>query len=395
MNVTILLPRLYKLQQEIVNDPARFKVICAGRRVGKTVLVQHVAINSMLKKLRICYITPTFILADESFDKMVNVLPPILITKQNKTNRHIELVTGGSIRFFSGEALSRTRGFEYDLIIVDEAAQIPDLASEWNSALRPLLMKTRGTAYFISTPLGKNFFFSLFTKGTNNENGYKSWQFSSYENPHLPKDELDELVKEMPDAIYKQEIMAEPMQNAANPVGTDNINANIITTLSSAQTVVYGIDLAKYSDWTVIIGLDAEGITTYFDRFQLPWQLTQDKIKALPSEILKVVDSTGVGDVVLEALQLTCSNMQGFKFTTESKPKIIYELIKDIEQGKVKYNQITADELHVYQYKFSSTGHIKFEAQAGYNDDTIAALAIANHFKNEAIASSNWKLYFA
>ncbi len=392
--ITITLPRLYPKQQEIKDDDSRFKVICAGRRVGKTILVTDIAVNAMLQKLRVCYITPTFLLADEIYDKILEAFPPLLISKQNKSSRKISIITGGWISFFSGEALSRSRGLEYDLIIIDEASQIPDLKTEWYSSLRPLLMKTGGKAYIISTPLGMNYFYSLFQKGVNKENGFKSWQFTSYENPHLPKDELDELVKEMPEAIYKQEILAEPMQNQNNPIGTDNINNNIITELSTEPEVVIGIDVASVVDWTVIVGLDINGKMTRYQRFQHPWPVVKQIIEALPSDILKVIDSTGAGEVLYQSLQETCQNIIGMKFTTESKPKMFFQMIKDIEAGNLKYNQEAANEFHTLEYKYSSTGHISFAAQQGYHDDICCAIALANFYKNQAVQSQGWKLHF-
>jgi len=106
-----------------------------------------------------------------------------------------------------------------------------------------------------------------------------------------------------------------------------------------------------------------------------------------------VIDSTGVGDVIFESLSLDVPNIEGFKFTGESKPKIIYELIKDVEKGECKYNQTTADEMHVFEFKYTSTGHIKFEAASGFHDDTIAAIAMANHYRKYFTQITNWKLY--
>lgn len=394
MDVEIRLPRLYPLQQQIVDDSSRFKVICAGRRVGKTILVRHVAINAMLKGLRVVYITPTFVLSDEAFDKIAISLPLQIISKSNKSSRQIEILGGGSIRFFSGEALARARGFEADVIVVDEASHIPDLQTEWNQSLRPLLLKTQGSAYLISTPYGKNYFYSLFQKGLNLENGFKSWQFSSYENPHLPKEELDELIREMPTAIYQQEILAQPMANSANPFGTDNIIVNTIPTLSTEPTVIYAADIAKTFDYSVILGLDANGVCTYLDRFQLSWQQTRDKIKALPADVLKVIDSTGVGDVLYEELQTTCSNITGFKFTSSSKPELMYSLIKAVESGAVKYPESVAQELHTMEYKYSSTGHLSFQAQSGYHDDQVMALAMAYDKLKDNSYYTGWKLYY-
>lgn len=393
--VVIKLPKPHTGQKQVLDSSARFKVLLCGRRWGKTLVAQIIAIQKLLKGEKVAYVTPTFDLSKSFFNELLKLLPSEIIRSNNKTDLFIELITGGSLKFFSGESLERFRGYKFHYVIIDEAAFISNLKEEWNSAIRPTLSDYQGEALFISTPKGKEFFYSLYQKGLDTlETEYESFHFASNTNPFFPPEEFEAAKKSLPSFQFNQEYLAIAGENSNNPFGTDNINSNVSSILSPAPTVVYGIDLAKYNDYTVITGLDANGSMTHFDRFQLPWQLTQQRIQQLPANVLKVVDSTGVGDVVYEGLQSTCTNILGFKFTTESKPKIIYELIKDVEQGNVKYNQITADEMHTYEYKYSSTGHITFNAQAGFHDDTVCSLAIANHHRNQALANKNWKLHF-
>ena len=384
MNITIGLTKPYKLQKEIIEDDARFKVVCAGRRVGKSTLSQIVSCINLLEGKRVAYITPEFGLAEKFYDDIIEIFPEELIKAKNKSRVQFALKTGGQMKFFSGEALSRVRGYEYDYIIIDEAAHIPDLEYEWNQSIRALLIKTRGKALFISTPYGKNYFYSLFQKGLNGEGGFKSWQFSSHNNPYLPQDELEELTSSMPESVYRQEILAEPGENQSNPFGTEAITRNTIETLSTKPPVVLAADLARVNDWTVIIGLDDEGVMCYFDRFRLPWTLTLEKLKELRAKFTRpqlILDSTGVGSVILEQAQQEVYNVHGFEFSSASKPKIIHKLIKAIETNSIKFNELTAREMHTYIFKYSSTGHLKYEAASGYHDDCISALAMANNFK--------------
>lgn len=348
----------------------------------------------MLAGQSIAYVTPTFDLSKSFFNELLKVIPASIITSANKTDLTIQLITGGSLKFFSGESLDRFRGYRFHYAIIDESAFISNLKESWFSSIRPTLSDYEGGALFISTPNGKEFFYSLFIKGQQQEPGYQSFHFSSDTNPYFPKAEFEAAKSQLPEFQFRQEYLAIPAESQSNPIGTDYINANIITTLSTGSTIVYGIDLAKYNDWTVICGIDQQGHMTYFDRFQLSWEQTKDKIKNLPGGILKVIDSTGVGDVLVEQLANTTQNIRGFKFTSESKPKLIYQLIKDIQAGKLKYNQITADELHVFQYSYSSTGHIKFEAMPGFHDDCVIALSLANAHRSEVVAAQSFQLYF-
>lgn len=396
MEVTIKLPKPYSKQREILDDKSRFKVICAGRRVGKSTLCKIECAISILKGKRVSYITPEFGLAEKFYNDLIILFPEAVIKSQNKSRLHFTTITGGEIKFFSGEALHRVRGYEFDELIVDEAAYIPDLENEWNLSLRPLLMKTRGNVIFISTPKGKNFFYSLFQKGVNGDDGFKSWQFSTHFNPYIPKDELEELISTMPEANYRQEILAEPGENISNPFGTDAIRRNTIQSLSTRKAQIYAIDFGRVNDYTVIIGLDAYGEMCYFDRFKLPWETTIERVKKL-REIdpytLIVVDSTGVGSVLLERLQLHIYNVIGFEFTGKSKPIIIHDLIKDVEGNKIKFNEITAKEMDTFEFKYTSGGNISYNASSGYHDDCVAALAMANHYRKQTTQDYNLHIF--
>lgn len=390
--VQVNLPKPHKGQQQVLASTARFKVLLCGRRWGKTLVSQIIAISAMLNGEMVAYVTPEFGLGKEFFREILQYLPERVIKTNNKSDLYIELVTGGSLKFFSGEALDSFRGRKFHKVIIDEAAFINDLANAWYGSIRPTLSDFKGEALFISTPRGQNFFYACYLKGKYHEEGFASWHFPTNTNPYFPKGEFEEAKATYPEAKFKEEYLAEPMENSANPFGVDNIKKNTISTLSSEPTVVYGIDLASRYDFTVIIGLDANGVMTYFDRFQLPWSTTMDKIKLLPQDTLKVIDSTGVGNVVFDELQSTTNNIRGFTFTSTSKPAIINQLVNNVQKGTIKFNDITAAEMNVFEYSRTSTGHIKFAAQAGFHDDCVCALAIADHHKYTAFSNSNWKL---
>lgn len=391
--VQIKLPKPHDGQQKVINSKARFKVLMCGRRWGKSLVSMVIALKDMLAGKHVAYVTPEFNLGKEFFKEFLLLLSPDVIRKNNRTDLYIELITGGSVRFFSGNAIDSFRGRKFHKVIIDEAAFIPDLQSAWNQSIRPTLTDYKGDAIFISTPKGKNFFDALFNRGKNEETDYESFHFTSYDNPHIPAMEIDAAKEELPEAAFNQEYMAVPSEDANNPFGAAYIKQNIIETLSSKHTVVFGIDVAKVRDWTVIVGLDEDGRLSYFDRFRQPWEVTKDKIRSLPSSTMKVMDSTGVGDVILEGLSFDVKNLKGFKFTGESKPKIIMGLIKAVEMGKVKYNQIIADEMMVFEYKTTATGHIQYNAASGYNDDTICALAMAYANMKYFTHLTNWRLY--
>jgi len=393
--IEVKLPEPHPAQQKIIRAKGRFKVLMCGRRFGKSEIAFILSIIQSLNKKKVAILTPEFGLAKNHYLKILSYLPNTVVKQKNQSDLVIELKTGGSIRFFSGNNIDAMRGGAYHLVIIDEAAFVPDLQSAWENVIRPTLTDYKGQALFISTPKGKNFFHAIYLKGLNREEDFQSFQYSSYDNPYIDKTEIDSAKANLPEAVFNQEYLAIPLSDANNPFGTDNIRKNIISTFSTNPTVVYGIDIAKTFDWSVITGLDEAGCTTYFDRFKLSWELTKSRIALLPVDIMKVIDATGVGDVIYESLSLDVQNVEPFKFTGESKPKLIYELINDVEKGSVKYNQVTADEMLVFEFKYSSTGHVKFEAASGYHDDCVMSLAMANHYRKYFTRVTNWRLYHA
>ena len=349
----------------------------------------------MLQGEQVAYITPTFSLGKTFFQTLLLYIPAAIIKTDNKSELCIELITGGSLKFFSGEALNNMRGRSFDYCVIDEAAFISDLKTQWDTSIRPTLSDKQGGCLFISTPRGKEFFYSLWCKGNDKIKDYQSWHYQSNDNPYFPKAEWESAKESIPSAQFRSEYMAIPGENQSSAFGSEYIQQNVINELSQQPTVVYGIDLAYTlnGDATVIVGLDINGSMTFYESHRKPFEYTKQRIESLPGDILKVIDATGIGAIPFQTLQQTVSNIEGFVFTSESKPKLIYELVKSVEKGEVKYVQQVADEMGVFEYKYSSTGHVTFGAQSGFHDDAVCALAIANRFRYQAVASSNWRLY--
>ncbi|RZL15173.1 MAG: hypothetical protein EOO89_14330 [Pedobacter sp.] len=391
MKVSINLPKAHPAQRKILASKARFRVLMAGRRFGKSLIVQRECIERMLHGEHCGYITPDFSLAKDFFDDMIDLIPPAIIQSSNKSRLRIILKTGGVIRFFSGEALKRLRGKKFHFIVVDEAAFIPDLKNAWGKVIRPTLTDYKGSAIFISTPNGHDYFNELYNKGVRRVSGFESFHFTSYDNPYLDKAEIDAAREELASAVFAQEYEAKPLSNKDNPFGGDSvIESNIIETLSTKPAVCFGIDVAKYGDFTVVTGIDEDGVLCYFDRFQLPWLQTIDRIKQLPMYTVKVVDRTGVGDVITEQLQASMYNVEGFLFTQQSKQQILFELIKDVETGNIKYNDEIASEMKTLEYKRTMNGSLSFSAKSGFFDDGVMSLAMCNNYRKRLNSSMSF-----
>jgi phage FluMu gp28-like protein len=363
------LPKPHINQEQILECEARFIVVMCGRRFGKSELSQIMGIKEAIKGGQVAYITPTYKLAKVFFEKLTLVLP----FKSNISDLKIYCPNNGSIEFYTGERLDNLRGRKFHLVIVDEAAFIPDLESGWQNSIRPTLTDYQGKAVFLSTPRGKNFFYSMFMKGE--EADWKSFKFTTYDNPYINIREIEDAKLQLPAVVFEQEYLANPAENSANPFGSVFIRS-CIKPISAQQIVSYGIDLAKSVDFTVIIGLDANGNVAYFDRFQMDWHNTKENIKRLPPAPI-LVDSTGVGDPILEDLMREGIHIEGLKFTSQSKQQLMEGLAQAIQQRKIGYPEgVIVDELDIFEYQFTANG-VRYSAPSGFHDDCVVALALA------------------
>lgn len=372
MQIQIKLNKPHEGQKAVLESQARFRVLMCGRRWGKSLISRNIAITGALEGQTVGYVTPNYHLAKVFFDEIAEVLPTE-VAVANKSDLTFKFVTGGQIRFFTGERLDNFRGLRLHVVIIDEAAYIPYLQEAWNNAIRPTLTDFQGKALFISTPRGKDFFYQLYLR---NEGDWQSFKYTTYDNPYILRSEIDEAKASLPKAAFEQEYLANPAENAANPFGIDFIRQNI-KSLSNANPVCYGIDLAKSYDYTVIVGLDGDGNVCHFDRFQSDWSDTKRRILHLDN-VPKLVDATGVGDPIVEEMQREDPLVEGFKFTSTSKQQLMEGLTVSIQQGAIGYpDGIIVDELSMFEYVYTKHG-VKYSAPDGMHDDAVCALALAN-----------------
>ena len=374
----IELPEPHINQQQILDNESRFRVVMCGRRFGKSELSQIEIISHALQGKQVAYITPTYQLAKIFFSKLIKVIT----FENNKSDLIINFPNGGMVSFFTGERLDALRGRKFHLVVIDEASFIPNLEDGWLNSIRPTLTDYIGKALFLSTPKGKNYFYSLFMKGITENDDWKSFKFTTFDNPFIDSNEINDAKNQLPLPVFEQEYLANAMENASNPFGSQYIN-DCIKPLSNKEAMYYGIDLAKSVDWSVIIGLDSDGNVSYFNRFQKDWKSTKDIILTLQKNKPIVIDSTGVGDAITEDLQKSFNAMYGFKYTSTSKQQLMELLASTIHKKEVGFPiGVIKEELDVFEYQFTATG-VRYNAPSGFHDDCVNALALAVKCKNE------------
>ena len=200
-------------QSQIAKATNRFRVVCCGRRFGKTTLaVEEIKGKAVSKPNRIAYIAPTYRQArDIAWEMLRRELQPIILdTNESRLEIKVRTLRGGeSLIVLRGwESIETLRGQAFDFIIIDEVAMMRDFQLQWQEVIRPTLTDTKGEVMFISTPRGFNHFYDLFNQESKDED-FKSFHFTSYDNPHLPKDELQKAKQELTEDRFAQEYLAD------------------------------------------------------------------------------------------------------------------------------------------------------------------------------------------
>ncbi len=202
---------LSKWQTAVWNDTHRFKVVCAGRRSGKSTLAQLIVIDWANTNVGNYYIiSPTYKQAKSiHWVELKKLIPKALILKTNETELSFTLKNGSVIELKGAENPDALRGIKLRGLVIDEIASIRNWDWLWSEVLRPTLTDYSAPTIFISTPKGYNHFYDLYQKGQQSEGDYKSWRFTSYDNPYIPSEEIDNAKKELTEDTFAQEYMAD------------------------------------------------------------------------------------------------------------------------------------------------------------------------------------------
>lgn len=204
---------LHQSQELIAKDRHRFRVVNCGRRFGKTTLatLEIVAKAVIKKNQKIAYIAPTYPQArDIAWSEFKKFLPIDSSAKPqyNESRLEIAINNGSHIWLRGWESIETLRGQSFDFIVIDEIAMMRNFWENWQEVVRPTLTDRKGEALFISTPKGFNHFYDLYNF-EQRDTDYKSFHFTSYDNPYIPKEEIDKAGQEITPDRFAQEYMAD------------------------------------------------------------------------------------------------------------------------------------------------------------------------------------------
>ena len=380
MQIVYNRPFVTTYQQAILDAPERYTITAAATKCGKTashIIWMFEQALKLKENQSVWWVAPVYQQAEIAFRRMktqVNV-KDFFITNESKLT--LTLPNGARIEFKSGEKPDNLYGDDVYAAVVDEASRMRE--ESW-FALRSTLTATKGKCKLIGNVKGKkNWFYKLGERARLGESDYKFFKITAYDAAKegiLDVEEIEQAKRDLPDYVFRELYLAEPTDDKSNPFGIDNIR-KCFAPKSNNAAIAFGIDLAKYTDYTVITGLDVNNNVCYCDRFQNDWMQTKQKIINVVGRTPAHIDATGLGDPIVEDLQRVLPNIKGFKYTSQSKQQLIEALVMEIQQHTIYFPEEPYGlELENFEYEYTRTG-VKYSAPSGMNDDAVNSIALA------------------
>jgi len=217
-------------QREVFDAEARFKMLCSGRRFGKTYLATAQLINWATAKPNSLnwYVTASYRMAKQiAWRQLKLMVPPEICVKRNESDLSVELANGSIIALKGAENPDALRGVSLSTLIVDEAAYVKQEA--WEMVLRPALSDQGGPAWFITTPAGLNWFHDLWEQAQT-EDDWRTFSYTTIEGGNVPAEEVEAARRTLDERTFRQEYLAsfETLAGRVYPdFSDDNISEDV------------------------------------------------------------------------------------------------------------------------------------------------------------------------
>ena len=195
-------------QRQIWDSDSRFKLLCSGRRFGKTYLCIARLITWAASKPNSLnwYVTANYRMAKQiAWRQLKAMVPPNICVKRNETDLLIELSNGSIISLKGAENADSLRGVSLSSLVIDEAAYVKQDA--WEMVLRPALSDQGGPAWFITTPAGLNWFHDLWEQ-SQEQDDWATFSYTTIQGGNVPADEVEAARRTLDERTFRQEYLA-------------------------------------------------------------------------------------------------------------------------------------------------------------------------------------------
>jgi hypothetical protein len=380
--------------------------VACGTKFGKSLGASGGICNALVRKQRglFRWVAPIYEQSKVGFEYCKRILPPEPHTKPNNSEMAIKIPDLDTLlRFFHAGKPTSLEGHGVHGYVFDEAAK---MLEEVRSAAETTTTLTRGPKMFISTPLGKNWFYRGCMEAreemirARHEKRAPTKLFiraKTEDNPFVPRESIEKARRELPARLFRQYYLAEFEDEGAIFPGyracTDGPRLNLegehhIWFHDEAKNaeVVVGVDWAKSVDWTVFIAIDVKTRRVVgFERFHK--RTYTEAIRQLVRftrtfKELTIVyhDKTGVGAAIDDQLACTDLPFHGITFTNAWKSEAVSRLMTTVEQEGIILPDwpILMKEMDSFELKMTVHGKMQFSAPGGQTDDAVMALLLAH-----------------
>lgn len=395
----VRLPKFHKNQQAVLDHPARFKVLVAGRRWGKSWLARMICLDLAINHGKtVWWVSPTYNNVMTHWRATVNMVGE-LPTYKNVQQKYLEFNykgKRGSLAFKSGDRPDNLRGEGLDYVVLDEAAFID--SDVWEAVIRPALSDKRGGALIISTPNGtSDWFHKAYLRGLDERDGdWQSFHFPTTANLAIPgiREEVEAAKRDLSDLKFRQEYLAEFVDYAGGVFfGLHDAASEPLITVPYDGDFVAGIDLGRKNDFTVVSIIERTDVDAAkqvcIERF------TDVGFSNQSVRIGTILDMWGINQAYMENVSISMPIVetlmeQGYPITPVSvgahnKGDMVERLSANIQRGKLTIlspdstiGAIQLSELQAYEMSRTSSGNTRYGAKNGWHDDTVMGLVLAN-----------------
>jgi hypothetical protein len=391
--ITLTLPRPYALQRDVLAEARRFNVLACGRRWGKTEIEKQILIDPALHGKPTGYFAPSYKLVLEVWSGLLRTLSP-LITRRDFSQKRIELLTGGVIEMWTLDDPDAGRSRKYAAAVIDEAGLVSNLMTIFQEAIRPTLMDMGGSAWFAGTPKGHNDFYHLYELA-GQRSDWARWQRPTHDNPFIDRAELDAAQADMTESRYRQEILAEFLEDGAGVFryvrrAVYGVEMTLAELRDAPGQYAIGVDLGKIQDYTVFAVINLQtGRIVHIQRMQGDYTVQLDRLRALADACRPqtVIIETNTGQMFIEQAWGMGLPVVGFTTTAATKQPLIERLALALEHEAIGLpdDAVLISELMAYESERLPSGIMRYGAPEGQHDDTVIAVALAWYGASEAL----------
>jgi hypothetical protein len=403
----VTLPRLHDAQSRVAQEARRYNVVDCGRRFGKTTLGINLLTEPLLAGLPVAWFSPTYRMMTEVWRAVKQIFAPVTRDKSEQEYR-LELLTGGTLELWSLTDPEASRGRKYARTVIDEAAKVRRLEEAWNEVIRATLADLRGGAWFLSTPKGLNYFYRLF-RLAETEPTWARWQFATAANPYIHGEEIEAMRRDLPERVFRQEIMAEFVEDGGYFQGVDaacRITQPDQPEAHAGHALFLGADWALSNDFTVLtVGCQTCGRIVDWERFnQIEFRYQRERLVSLADRwhvegVLPERNSIGEPNIEMLRDRLPIlrgpDGKPGFLTTATTKPALIQALANGLEHDGLAAPTAYAEELRSFEVETGAGGYPRFSAPDGMHDDCVMSLALTWWAMTRATSGAAWTRWAA